>query len=28
MIELAKEFGYKFGETSHLSENGKVLDLW
>jgi len=27
MIELAKEFGYKLGETSHLSENGKVLRL-
>ena len=25
MIELASEFGYKFGETSHLSSNGKVL---
>ena len=25
MIDLAKEFGYKFGETSHLSSNGKVL---
>jgi len=25
MIELATEFGYKFGETSHLSSNGKVL---
>jgi len=25
MIELAKEFGYKFGENSHLSSNGKVL---
>ena len=24
-IELASEFGYKFGETSHLSSNGKVL---
>ncbi len=27
MIELASEFGYKFGETSHLSSNGKVLNL-
>ena len=26
-IELAKEFGYKFGETSHLSSNGKLLKL-
>lgn len=25
MIDLASEFGYKFGETSHLSSNGKVL---
>jgi ribonuclease J len=25
MIELATEFGYKFGETSHLSSDGKVL---
>lgn len=25
MIELAKEFNYKFGKTSHLSSNGKVL---
>lgn len=25
LIELAKELGYKFGETSHLSSNGKVL---
>ena len=25
MIELAAECGYKFGETSHLSSNGKVL---
>jgi len=24
-IDLASEFGYKFGETSHLSSNGKVL---
>ncbi|MCW8966137.1 MAG: MBL fold metallo-hydrolase [Candidatus Pacearchaeota archaeon] len=24
-IDLAGEFGYKFGETSHLSSNGKVL---
>jgi len=24
-IELASEFGYRFGETSHLSSNGKVL---
>jgi ribonuclease J len=27
LIELSKEFGYKFGETSHLSSNGKVLKL-
>ncbi len=25
MIELASDLGYKFGETSHLSSNGKVL---
>ena len=25
LIELAKELGYKFGETSHLSTNGKIL---
>lgn len=25
MIELSSEIGYKFGETSHLSPNGKVL---
>jgi len=25
MIDLANEFGYKFGETSHLASNGKVL---
>ncbi len=25
LIELANEMGYKFGETSHLSPNGKVL---
>ena len=25
MIELAKEYGYKFGETSHLASNGKLL---
>ena len=25
LIELAGELGYKFGETSHLSSNGKVL---
>ena len=25
MIDVAREFGYKFGETSHLSSNGKVL---
>lgn len=24
-IDLASEFGYKFGETSHLSSNGKLL---
>jgi len=27
MVELASELGYKFGETSHLSSNGKVLKL-
>lgn len=27
MIDLAKEFGYKFGETSHLSSNGRLLNL-
>lgn len=27
MIELASELGYKLGETSHLSSNGKVLKL-
>jgi len=25
MVDLASEFGYKFGETVHLSSNGKVL---
>ena len=25
MIELASELGYKFGETSHLTNNGKIL---
>ena len=25
LIELAKEMGYKFGETAHLSSDGKVL---
>lgn len=25
MIELASELGYKFGESSHLASNGKVL---
>ncbi|MEX2016906.1 MAG: MBL fold metallo-hydrolase RNA specificity domain-containing protein [Candidatus Pacearchaeota archaeon] len=25
LVELAKEIGYKFGETVHLSSNGKVL---
>jgi len=25
MIDIAKEFGYKFGETSHLTSDGKVL---
>jgi len=25
MIELSKEFGYEFGETSHLASNGKVF---
>jgi len=27
MIDLSKEFGYKLGETSHLSTDGKVLEL-
>lgn len=27
LIELADELGYTFHETSHLSSNGKVLDL-
>ena len=27
LIELSTEFGYKFGETSHLTSNGKVLKL-
>jgi ribonuclease J len=27
MIDLSKEFGYRFGETSHLSSNGRVLNL-
>jgi len=27
MIDLASEMGYNFGETSHLSSNGKVLKL-
>ena len=27
LIGLASEFGYKFGETSHLTSNGKVLNL-
>jgi len=27
MIELASELGYKFGQTSHLSSNGKVLEF-
>lgn len=27
LIELAKELGYKFGETAHLSSNGKVLKV-
>jgi len=26
-IDLANEFGYKFGETSHLVSNGKVINL-
>ncbi|MEJ2268013.1 MAG: MBL fold metallo-hydrolase, partial [Nanoarchaeota archaeon] len=26
-IELSSEFGYKFGETSHLCSNGKVLEF-
>ena len=27
LIEVASEFGYKFGETSHLASNGKLLKL-
>jgi len=27
MIELCSELGYKFGDTSHLSSNGKLLNL-
>jgi ribonuclease J len=27
MIDLANEFGYKSGETSHLTTNGKVLNF-
>ena len=27
MIELSSEYGYKFGETSHLSSDGKLLTL-
>jgi len=27
LIELSTEFGYKLGETSHLSSNGKVLEI-
>ena len=27
MIELSSEFGYKFGETAHLSSNGKVIKI-
>ena len=27
MIELSKEFNYKFGETAHLSSNGKVIKV-
>jgi len=27
LVEVASEFGYKFGETSHLSSNGKLLHL-
>jgi len=27
LIDLLKEYGYKFGENSHLSENGKVMKL-
>jgi ribonuclease J len=27
MIDLLKEYNYKFGENSHLSENGKVLKI-
>lgn len=27
MIELSKEYGYKFGETSHLASNGKFFEF-
>lgn len=27
MVELAKEMGYKFQETVHLSNNGKVIEI-
>lgn len=27
LVELAKEFGYKLGETSHLCSDGKVLEF-
>ncbi len=27
MIDLANEFGYKFGETSHLASDGKLIKL-
>lgn len=27
MIDLSKEFGYKFGETSHLASNGKFFSF-
>jgi len=27
LIELVGELGYRFGDTSHLSPNGKILKL-
>lgn len=27
MIDLAKDYGYKFGQTSHLSSNGKLFNF-
>ena len=27
MIELSREFNYKFGETAHLSSNGKEIEI-